>query len=96
MRLFPILALANYTYSLNSRKMYIMKKQFKLLLIGLLVLFFVNVSGGGSVDINSKEEVTAISYECRYDQCHAIAKSTERRCKHCVSQKGDLYCWQHN
>jgi len=34
--------------------------------------------------------------ECKYDQCHAIAKSTDERCKHCVSNDGDIYCWQHD
>jgi hypothetical protein len=30
-----------------------------------------------------------------YGQCQAIAKSTGKQCKHGVSKKGDLYCWQH-
>lgn len=34
-------------------------------------------------------------YECKYDQCHATAKSTGKRCKHCVSNYGDRNCWQH-
>jgi hypothetical protein len=33
--------------------------------------------------------------DCRYDQCHGIAKSTGQRCKHCVSNSGDNYCYQH-
>ena len=33
--------------------------------------------------------------KCKYDQCHATAKSTGERCKHCVSNDGDTYCWQH-
>ena len=33
--------------------------------------------------------------DCRYGQCQAIAKSTNEQCKHCVSNSGDLYCWQH-
>lgn len=32
---------------------------------------------------------------CHYGQCQAIAKSTGVQCKHCVSERGDLYCWQH-
>ena len=36
------------------------------------------------------------SLECKYSQCQAIAKSTGNQCKHCVSNKGDLYCWQHD
>jgi hypothetical protein len=33
--------------------------------------------------------------DCRFDQCHAIAKSTGLRCRHCVSYSGDMFCWQH-
>lgn len=33
--------------------------------------------------------------ECKYAQCKATAKSTGKRCKHCVSNEGDEYCWQH-
>lgn len=32
---------------------------------------------------------------CKYGQCKGIAKSTGNRCKHCVSNAGDSYCWQH-
>ena len=33
--------------------------------------------------------------DCTYGQCQAIAKSTGKQCRHCVSNSGDLYCWQH-
>lgn len=33
--------------------------------------------------------------DCNFGQCNAIARSTGQRCKHCVSNRGDLYCWQH-
>ena len=33
--------------------------------------------------------------ECKYAQCKATAKSTGNRCKHCVSESVDKYCWQH-
>lgn len=35
------------------------------------------------------------SVACKYGQCNAKAKSTGNRCKHCVSNSGDLNCWQH-
>lgn len=42
---------------------------------------------------------SSVSYhktlDCTYGQCQAIAKSTGKQCKHCVSNSGDLYCWQH-
>ena len=40
--------------------------------------------------ITSSSELT-----CQYGQCQAIAKSTGEQCKHCVSNAGDNYCWQH-
>ena len=36
------------------------------------------------------------TYDCKYGQCMATAKSTGKRCKHCVSNRGDRYCWQHD
>lgn len=33
--------------------------------------------------------------ECRFGQCQATAKSTGKQCKHCVSNSGDKYCYQH-
>ena len=32
---------------------------------------------------------------CNYGQCRATAKSTGNRCRHCVSNSGDWYCFQH-
>ena len=39
----------------------------------------------------SKDE----NIECKYGQCQATAKSTGKRCRHCVSNTGDITCWQH-
>ncbi len=33
--------------------------------------------------------------ECKIRRCNAIAKSTEKRCKRCVSNEGDYQCYQH-
>ena len=33
--------------------------------------------------------------ECKYRQCNATAKSTGKRCKHCVSKSTDYQCYQH-
>lgn len=38
---------------------------------------------------------SSFSVECKYRQCNAIAKSTGKRCKHCVSSDEDVKCWQH-
>ena len=44
---------------------------------------------------NQKTTSEVSSVECKYSQCTAIAASTGKTCKHCVSNEGDLYCWQH-
>ncbi|CAM3921377.1 hypothetical protein [Aquirufa aurantiipilula] len=33
--------------------------------------------------------------ECRFGQCQATAKSTVKQCKHCVSNSGDKFYYQH-
>jgi hypothetical protein len=60
------------------------------------------VALGISYSFTSHESIKLISnqtktenYDCKYGQCHATAKSTGNRCKHCVSNSGDSYCWQH-
>ena len=84
-------------YKLLSIKLSKMKTVLKKLLLGAFIVSsifgiysFKNPKNGG--DRSSKiEECTT----CRYDQCHATAKSTGQRCKHCVSSYGDFYCYQH-
>jgi hypothetical protein len=60
------------------------------------------VALGISYSFISPESIKLISnqsniekVECNYGQCHATAKSTGNRCKHCVSNKGDNNCYQH-
>ena len=57
-----------------------------------------------STSISFAEEIkvtkTSISLrnnkiECRFGQCQATAKSTGKQCKHCVSNSGDKFCYQH-
>lgn len=64
----------------------------KLIAYALLGLSFTL---GTSFTTQPSQEQTEQLYNCKYDQCHATAKSTGNRCKHCVSNAGDLYCWQH-
>jgi cell division protein FtsL len=61
------------------------------LFVGIGILF-IQAAAPSS---NQYQIQTESGYACKYDQCHATAKSTGKRCKHCVSNKGDLYCWQH-
>lgn len=61
--------------------------------LGILSLFsFTSIN----ISILDKQQVNFSTVECTYNQCKAIAKSTEKQCKHCVSNKGDSYCWQHD
>lgn len=65
-------------------------KRILILLLAIGLFSFTNVNQESNVD-KTKTEIAA----CKHGQCTAIAKSTEKRCKHCVSNEGDLYCWQH-
>ena len=51
------------------------------------------------LSVNSLEEINQVqtdySLECKYRQCNAKAKSTGKRCKHCVSSASDYQCYQH-
>jgi hypothetical protein len=67
-------------------------KQFILAFL-LLSLLSVSSSFTASRVGNGKAETTFVT--CKHGQCQATAKSTKKRCKHCVSQSGDKYCWQH-
>ncbi len=75
-----------------------MKNLFKttvLSVFAIMSLSFSSISStSGSVD--SKVSKSSIeNFDCNYGQCNATAKSTGNRCLHCVSNSGDLYCWQH-
>lgn len=60
------------------------------------LLFLVTVLSGFSLENHQEINNTIYtSVACKYDQCHATAKSTGNRCKHCVSNEGDRNCWQH-
>ena len=62
-----------------------------------MVIGFLSLNGQFILPkLSAQERILKDDYECRYGQCHATAKSTGRRCKHCVSNRGDYYCWQHD
>jgi hypothetical protein len=67
----------------------------KLITSGLLFIVltfgFSGLTESNSIKAQAKSEIS----ECRYGQCYATAQSTGYRCRHCVSNNGDLYCWQH-
>lgn len=75
-----------------------MKKVFlKYILFAVLFVFaglsYIQASGS---TINNLQVDIIKRVECKYGQCSAIAKLTKKRCKHCVSKRGDTKCWQHD
>lgn len=50
-----------------------------------------------SLNLESSENKTIKTnvISCKHGQCKAIAKSTKKQCKNCVSKKGDSYCSRH-
>ncbi len=71
-----------------------MKK--KIIVLGTIFLAAV---GGIAMNESSSTTMEADAVfapaDCRYSQCTATAKSTGKRCRRCVSNDGDAYCWQH-
>lgn len=49
-----------------------------------------------SLTSSTPAEAETSAIKCHHGQCQATAKSTGNQCKHCVSNEGDLYCWQHD
>lgn len=64
----------------------------KKLLLGLSLAVGVSLT---SFTFTSDRIVNTENAVCHYGQCQAIAKSTGMQCRHCVSNEGDWYCWQH-
>jgi hypothetical protein len=68
-------------------------------------LIFIGVLASASLSFSSfcfqssvSSEPIEVLYDakaCKFGQCNGIAKSTGVRCLHCVSNQGDLYCYQH-
>jgi hypothetical protein len=68
----------------------------KLLLLSFLALGLLSISPNSFAKaINYSTVKKNAPVECQYSQCQAIAKSTGNQCKHCVSNSGDSFCWQH-
>lgn len=68
----------------------------KLLLLSFLALSLLSISPNTfAKDINHSNVKKNAPVECQYGQCQATAKSTGNQCKHCVSNSGDSFCYQH-
>ena len=76
-----------------------MKLKSSVIALASLLMLFAGVSQASSITSkNPRIQSSVVNTEpsqCNYGQCYAIAKSTGRRCLHCVSRPGDSYCWQH-
>ena len=67
-----------------------MKKLLIIIFVSLITMSFLPERENQNIKEDSVENV-----ECKIRRCNAIAKSTEKRCKRCVSNKGDYQCYQH-
>jgi hypothetical protein len=69
----------------------------KLILLSFLVFGLVSFSTNTLEKSKNRHSVKKIetidNVDCKHGQCQATAKSTCKHCKHCVSEKSDLYCW---
>ena len=76
-----------------------MKLKPSVIALASLLVLFAGVSQASSITTKNpsvqSSVVNAEPSQCNYGQCYATAKSTGRRCLHCVSKPGDSYCWQH-
>ena len=67
-----------------------MKKLLLIISISLISMSFLPTKESQPIKSDFVENV-----ECKIRRCNAIAKSTEKRCKRCVSNEGDYQCFQH-
>jgi hypothetical protein len=67
-----------------------MKKLLFIISISLISMSFLPTKESQPIKSDFVENV-----ECKIRRCNAIAKSTEKRCKRCVSNEGDYQCYQH-
>jgi hypothetical protein len=67
-----------------------MKKVILILVVAFSTLSLLSIEKNHIIQKDSIENV-----ECKHRQCNATAKSTGKRCKHCVSESSDYQCYQH-
>jgi len=70
-----------------------MKKVFFILVFALSTMSFLPIEDIQDIQEIQNERIENV--ECKYRQCNATAKSTGKRCKHCVSKSSDYQCYQH-
>lgn len=67
----------------------------KISVVAVLVICSFTYLNASSKVITASQVSINQKVECKYGQCQATAKSTGKRCRHCVSNAGDVNCWQH-
>jgi hypothetical protein len=68
----------------------------KHILIAFLISFsFLSFTTFENLDSGKTISAEIIKQDCKNGQCQATAKSTGKQCKHCVSNAGDKFCYQH-
>ncbi|MQP25150.1 hypothetical protein GFJ94_08740 [Flavobacterium sp. LMO8] len=63
----------------------------------LLYSLFLGLLSFSTLNLERSENKTTRTnvVSCKHGQCKAIAKSTKKQCKNCVSKRGDSYCSRH-
>lgn len=63
----------------------------------LLTILVFGLLGFSSLNFELSKNKTLKTnvVSCKHGKCKAIAKSTKKQCKNCVSKKGDSYCSRH-
>lgn len=69
-----------------------MKTLFITVLIAIILIDYNPIE---EIRVNLVSSEIKTSLKCNNGQCQAIAKSTKKQCKSCVSKKGDSYCSRH-
>lgn len=91
-----VIQLFNYIFVCIHFKLNVIMKKLVLLILTLGLFSFFPMSTENLKTKTSVKKIEKVANsDCKYGQCEATAKSTKKRCKHCVSEQGDTYCWQH-
>ena len=80
-----------YDKNSNTMKKHLLKIGMAL----LLCIFGLTTTSFKEAKIINLHQINESTLGCNYGQFQATAKSTGQQCRHCVSERGDLYCWQH-
>ena len=85
---------AEHCWERRSESCHLLKLNMKKI---LLLVFSVGLFGFTTTATTVAEytEINSTTVACNFGQCRATAKSTGNQCKHCVSNSGDSFCYEH-